>query len=82
MAASKDAAKVPAKEYLTPAQVEADRAADKSNYGTVAGKFADKTYYVDTDGKVSTSPPERGSILVAEGDVVTDAVAEQIKGVK
>jgi len=42
------------------------------------GEVVPKTLFVDLDGKVSDKEPERGKVLVAEGDVVTDAVVRAI----
>lgn len=49
--------------------------AQSENVGTKAGQFADKDYFVDLDGKVSTTPPEQGKLLVAKGDSVTPRIA-------
>jgi hypothetical protein len=79
--AEKRAAKKPNQEYESTRAITtaAQDNADDRKTGTKAGDVAGKTYYLDADGKVSTSPPERGTKLVAEGDVITEAIAEQLK---
>lgn len=84
--AEKRAAKVQNAEYNDPgdgvgnAVLTGDDAANADRKsGSKAGDLADKSYFVDADGKVSTKEPERGKLLVAEGDVISEAVAEQLK---
>lgn len=62
----------------TPVLTGNDAANAGRNKGAKAGDLADKAYYVDEDGKVSASEPERGTVLVAEGDVISEAVAERL----
>lgn len=57
---------------------EIRKQSDSSNTGRKAGQYADKTYYLDADGNVTTSEPERGKILVAEGDAITPSIAAQL----
>lgn len=80
--AEKRAAKVQNTEYapITNETVSAADATGKT--GRNAGDLADKTYYVDAldpDSKPSTTAPERARVLVAEGDVITEDVAAQLK---
>lgn len=86
MATSKRAAKTENAEYNDPGTpidnailTGADAANADRKSGSAAGNLADKTYYVDADGKVTTSRPERGHLLVAQGDVITERIAEQLK---
>jgi hypothetical protein len=80
-------AKQPNKEYVEsgatadrPTAEQQEAAGVGENTGTNVGQTADKTYYLDEDGNVSTSEPERGSVLVAEGDTVTESVADKLSG--
>ncbi len=45
-----------------------------------AGKPAPTSLYQDADGEITDEPPGTGTLVVAEGAVVTAAVLEQIKG--
>jgi hypothetical protein len=42
------------------------------------GQAAPRTVFLDADGKVTADEPERGKILVVEGDVVTKSIADKL----
>lgn len=44
------------------------------------GDTAAKTLYLDADGKVTATAPERGKVLVAEGDIVTQTIVNKAQG--
>jgi hypothetical protein len=43
------------------------------------GDTASKTVYLDDDGKLSSSAPERGTVLVVEGDTITQAMVDRAR---
>ncbi len=84
MAIGKRAAKVANVEYdntISNESVERTEASGKA--GRKAGDFADKTYYLDAmdlESKPSEKAPERATVLVAEGDVISEAIADKLAG--
>lgn len=88
-AAKKDAAdKVANVEYRDSGKTisndaPADKAAAGAKSGTKAGDVAAKDYFVplyDAEGKVTDKEPERGSLVVAKGQVISQAAADLIAG--
>lgn len=59
-------------------------AAAPTQEGYAIGNTAPETRYADLDGNLVTGPTDgegfRGSVIVAKGDVVSAAVAAQLKG--
>lgn len=90
MAAAKKSSKTENAEYNEPGEpidnavlTGSDAANADRKTGKNAGDLADKTYYVDLDdpdAKPATKEPERGKVLVSEGDVISESVAAQLAG--
>lgn len=68
-----DLSRVANKEYAEPASGKVD--------SWKAGSTAPRTVYLDkATGKVTDKEPASGKVVVAEGDLVTESVAAQLKG--
>jgi len=68
-----------ARKYVDKAERDAAKLARKAAHAFELGKPAHKTVYLDRlTGEVTESQPERGQILVQEGDLVTQAALQKL----